>query len=98
MSILFWFYSTAPPEHSLSRCSETAGKVRKGLGFGVQTLRLQKTAATARTPAVKPAATASRVGGLLNVFLCYSTAPPSHSLSRRLETAGEVWKDLGFGV
>ena len=45
-----------------------------------------------------PAATASRVGGLLNVFLCYSTAPPSHSLSRRLETAGEVWKDLGIGV
>ena len=45
-----------------------------------------------------PAATASRVGGLLNVFLCYSTAPPERSLSRRSETAGEVWKGLGFGV
>ena len=31
----FRYYSTAPPEHSLSRCSETAGEVWKGLGFGV---------------------------------------------------------------
>ena len=45
-----------------------------------------------------PAATASRVGGLLNVFLCYLTAPPERSLSRRSETAGEVRKGLGFGV
>ena len=30
--------------------------------------------------------------------LSYSTAPPEHSLSRCSETAGEVWKDLGFGV
>ena len=45
---LFWFYITAPPEHSLSRCSETAGEVWKGLGFGVEPFRLQKTAATAR--------------------------------------------------
>ena len=31
-------------------------------------------------------------------FRYYSTAPPEHSLSRCSETAGEVWKDLGFGV
>ena len=96
--MFLWCYSTAPPARYAVAAGLTAEEVRKGLGFGVQTLRLQKTAATARTPAVKPAATASRVGGLLNVFLCYSTAPPSHSLSRRLETAGEVWKDLGIGV
>ena len=42
--MFLWCYSTAPPEHSLSRCSETAGEVRKGLGFGVHPLRLQKTA------------------------------------------------------
>ena len=27
-------HSHPPPEHSLSRCSETAGRVKKGLGFG----------------------------------------------------------------
>ena len=32
---MFCIYSTAPPEHSLSRCSETAGRVKKGLGFGM---------------------------------------------------------------
>ena len=32
---VFCIYSTAPPEHSLSRCSETAGRVKKGLGFGM---------------------------------------------------------------
>ena len=36
--------STAPPSRSLSRRLETAGEVRKGLGFGVHPLRLQKTA------------------------------------------------------
>ena len=33
--MIFWHDSTAPPEHSLSRCSETAGRVKKGLGFGM---------------------------------------------------------------
>ena len=28
-------HSRPPPEHSLSRCSETAGRVKKGLGFGM---------------------------------------------------------------
>ena len=42
--MFLWCYSTAPPERSLSRRSETAGEVRKGLGFGVHPLRLQKTA------------------------------------------------------
>jgi len=44
----FRYYSTAPPERSLSRRSETAGEVRKGLGFGVHPLRLQKTAVPLR--------------------------------------------------
>ena len=30
---VFCIYSTAPPEHSLSLCSETAGRFKKGLGF-----------------------------------------------------------------
>ena len=28
-------HSRPPPEHSLSRCSETAGRVKKGLGLAV---------------------------------------------------------------
>ena len=32
------------------------------------------------------------------VFLCYLTAPPSRSLSRRLETAERVKKGLGLAV
>jgi hypothetical protein len=35
MDAHFRYYSTAPPEHSLSRCSETAGEVWTGFGFGV---------------------------------------------------------------
>ena len=44
MDAHFRYYLTAPPERSLSRRSETAGEVWKGLGFGVHPLRLQKTA------------------------------------------------------
>ena len=40
--MFLWSYSTAPPDCSLTRQSETAGEVRKGLGFGVHPLRLQK--------------------------------------------------------
>ena len=44
----FWHDSTAPPARYAVAAGLTAEEVRKGLGFGVQTLRLQKTAVPLR--------------------------------------------------
>ena len=42
--MFLWCYSTAPPARYAVAAGLTAEEVRKGLGFGVHLLRLQKTA------------------------------------------------------
>ena len=66
---------TAPPEHSLSRCSETAGRVKKGLGLAVLTDSPTKNRKR-RCPALH-SAVASLIAGLAG-FL--PTAPSGFAL------------------
>ena len=46
--MFLWFSSTAPPARYAVAAGLTAEEVRKGLGFGVHPLRLQKTAVPLR--------------------------------------------------